>query len=291
MTEKKWDGTTYGTSWMHRWLIGLLRYIDVRFLYIFAYVFVVPPCLFRPGYAFIYRYYRQQWGCGTFRAFINTYIQHCMFAQVVIDKFAMYAGKHFEIEIEGFNHFQQLAEQPDAFIQLSAHIGNYEIAGYTLAAKNKRLNALVFAGEKDSVMRNRGMMFAETNIRMIPIREDMSHMFVLNEVLESGEILSMPADRMFGSKKAITLHFLDGKADFPLGPFSVTTMRSLNALSVNVMKVSARKYKIYVTPLSYDKTAARRQQIEQLANSYVQELERMVKLYPNQWYNFFDFWK
>jgi predicted LPLAT superfamily acyltransferase len=291
VTEKKWDGTTYGTSWMHRWLIGLLRYIDVRLLYVFAYVFVVPPCLFRPGRAFIYRYYRQQWGYGTFRALMNTYIQHCMFAQVVIDKFAMYAGKHFDIEVDGFNTFQQLAELPDAYIQLSAHIGNYEIAGYTLTAKDKRLNALVFAGEKDSVMRNRGKMFAETNIRMIPIREDMSHMFVLNEVLESGETLSMPADRMFGSKKAITLPFLNGEADFPLGPFSVTTMRSLNAIAVNVMKVSAQKYKIYVTALPYDKTAARRQQTEQLAKAYVRELERMVRLYPHQWYNFFDFWK
>ena len=289
--EKQWDGRTYGASWMHRWLIGLLRYIDVRLLYAFAYVFVVPPTLFRRDCAFIYRYYRRQWGYGVLRAFVHTYVQHCMFSQVVIDRFAMYAGKHFDIEIEGYHYFQQLAERPEAFVQLSAHIGNYEIAGYTLRAKDKRFNALVYAGEKESVMNNRGKMFAETNVRMIPIRDDMSHMFMINEALERGETLSMPSDRMFGSRKAITLPFLRGEADFPMGPFSIATMRSLNVLAVNVMKVAARRYKVYVTPLSYDKTAPRRQQISQLAKAYVDQLEHMVRRYPDQWYNFFEFWK
>lgn len=214
-----------------------------------------------------------------------------MFAQIVIDKFAMYAGKRFEIEIEGYSHFQKLAERSEAFVQLSAHVGNYEIAGYSLVAKNKRFNALVFYGEKDSVMSNRNKMFTETNIRMIPIREDMSHMFLLNEILSNGETLSMPADRLFGSNKALTLSFLGGEAEFPMGPFSVTTMRSLDVLAVNVMKISATKYKIYVTPLYYDKEAPRKIQVEQLARAYVEELERIVELYPTQWYNFFKFWK
>ena len=43
--EKAWAGTTYGNGWMHRHLIQLLRWVDVRILYIVAYVFVVPVCL------------------------------------------------------------------------------------------------------------------------------------------------------------------------------------------------------------------------------------------------------
>ena len=57
------------------------------------------------------------------------------------------------------------------------------------------------------------------------------------------------------------------------------------------MKDSAKRYKIYVTPLEYDKTAPRDLQITQLLHSYVAELERLLKIYPTQWYNYFDFWK
>ena len=101
----------------------------------------------------------------------------------------------------------------------------------------------------------------------------------------------MPADRLLGSPKSISLSFLNGEANFPMGPFSVATMRGLDVLAVNVMKVSAKRYKIYVKSLSYDKCATRQQQIGQLARAYVKELEKMIRLYPHQWYNFFEFWK
>ena len=291
MGKQEWDGTTYGNSLMHRWLIAILRRIDIRIIYIFTYIFVIPPCLFRPGFKHIYRYFRKQWGCNPVKAFLMTYLNHCMFAQVVIDRFAMYAGRHFHVDIEGMEYFQELAARPEAFVQLSAHVGNYELAGYTLVSDKKRLNALVFFGEKQTVMNNRRIMFSDTNIRMIPIKGDMSHLFLIDQALENGEIMSMPADRIIGSQKIVKVKLLRSEVQLPLGPFSVPTMRSLDVLAVNVMKKSALTYQIYVTPLHYDKTASRREQIAQLSRAYADELERILKMYPTQWYNYFDFWR
>ena len=139
-------------------------------------------------------------------------------------------------------------------------------------------------------MKNRNRMFAETNTRMIAISPDMSHLFEIDKALADGEIVSMPADRFSGSAKYIEHDFLGAKARFPLGPFSASTMRGLDVLAVNVMKTSLRGYKIYVTPLPYDKTATRQEQIRQLSLAYVRELERRVRQYPAQWYNYYEFW-
>ncbi len=291
MADKQWDGTTYGNGIMHRWLIALLRNIDVRVFYIFSYVFVVPPCLFRSGFKPIYRYFRQHHGYGPLKAFCQTYLNHCMFAQAVIDKFAMYAGRQFDIDIEGYEYFKQLADRPEGFVQLSSHVGNYEIAGYSLTADQKPINALVYFGEKASVMNNRNRMFEHTHIRMIPISQDMSHTFAINNALSAGEIVSIAADRIWGSPRTVTLAFMGRQADFPEGPFRIATSRELSVLAVHVMKTSSRHYHIHVTPLKYDKTAGRQQQIQQLAEQYVKELERIVRRYPTQWYNYFDFWK
>ena len=292
MAERAWTGTTYGNSLMHRWLTGLLRVLDVRLIYAFARVFVVPPSmLFHPGYGFIYRYFRERWGYGPLKACWKTYQNHCVFAEAVIDKFAMYAGRRFDIRIEGYEHYQQLAQRPEGFVMLSSHVGNYEIAGYSLTAVDKPLNALVYSGEKESVMRSRNRMFSHTNIRMIPIREDMSHVFEMNSALTRGEIVSIPADRIWGSSKCLKIPFLGREARFPLGPFSVATARGLSVLAVHVMKTSTRGYTVCVTPLSYDREAPRSQQIEQLSGQYVAELERIVRMYPTQWYNYFDFWQ
>ena len=291
MTDKKWEGTTYGNSLMHHWLIRLLKLIDIRIVYVFTYVFVIPPCLFLSGFKPIYHYFRERWGYGPIKAFLKTYQNHCMFSQVVIDRFAMYAGKHFKVEIEGFEHFQHLTRQASAFVQLSSHIGNYEMAGYTLTSYDKQLNALVFYGEKQTIMENRMDMFANKNIRMIPVKNDMSHLFLIDHALQQGEIVSMPADRIFGSQKYVVTHLLGAEVKLPLGPFSVATIRGLRVLAVNVMKSSTKCYKIYVTPLDYDREAPRKSQISQLAQGYTTELERMLTMYPTQWYNYFDYWK
>lgn len=289
--ERNWAGTTYGNGWMHKWLIRMLRYSDVRLWYAFVAVCVVPVCLLvNPAQKIIYHYFRKRWHYSKVRAALATYRNFYLFAQVVIDKFAMYAGKHFNIEIVGDEHFLALASREEGFVQLSAHVGNYEIAGYSLVAEKKRFNALVFGGEKASVMKNRNKMFANTNINMIGIDADMSHLYEINSALANGEIVSMPGDRIFGSEKSIETDLLGATAHLPAGPFRVATMRGLDCLAVNVMKTGAKSYRIYVSPLIYNKQAPRPEQVRGLADSYARELERIITMYPEQWYNFFEFW-
>lgn len=291
MAKREWQGTTYGNSMMHKWLIGLLKAVNIRILYVFSAIFVIPVCLVtRKGGIVIYHYFRKIWHYGRLKSIRETYRNHCLFAQVVIDRFAMYAGRKFKIEVEGYEHFRNLAAQKEGFIQLSAHIGNYEMAGYNLVAREKKLNALVFEGEKESVMKNREKMFAATNIRMIRMDNNNDHVFKINEALLEGNIISMPADRVFGSGKIVPERLLGQRVNLPMGPFALAAMRELNVLAVNVMKTKPDTYKIYVTPLCYDKTAPFKQQIRQLARAYVSELERILKLNPEQWYNYFEYW-
>ena len=278
---------------MHRTLIGSLRWLDVRLIYVFTSIFIIPVCLLlnlNHSRTTAYRYFRQRLGYGCLRASWYTYVNHCLFAQVVVDRFAVFAGKRFKLDIDGYEYFQQLELETKGFVILSSHIGCYEVAGYSLISKSKRFNALVFGGEKATVMKGRQEALSEHNIRMIPVREDMSHLFIVNEALSNNEIMSMPADRIVGSAKVVKVNFFGETASLPAGPFSVATMNGLDALAVNVMKISAKRYKVYVTRLSYDTQAPRKQQMQQLANCYVEELERRVRQYPLQWFNFYDFW-
>ena len=290
---KEWAGTTYGNARMHRALITLLRYVDVRVLYVFSAILIIPPCLLlntNGSRRVIYRYFRQRHNYSRIKAAWKTYINHCLFAQAVVDKFAMYAGRRFKTIVEGYDRYLNLEGQEAGFIQLSAHIGNYEIAGYTLTAHHKSMSALVFGGEKATVMTERDKLLSKDNIHLIPVREDMSHVFRINDALANNEIVSMPADRLFGSPKYVEADFLGGQVKLPLGAFQAATMRQFDVLAVNVMKTAATTYTIYVTALEYDKQAERRERTRQLATSYANELERMVRMYPCQWYNFFEFW-
>lgn len=292
MGKSQWAGTTYGNGWMHGYLIRMLRHTDVRLFYLLAAFFIVPVCLIiNDSRKTAYFYFREILGYGRWKSIRLTYSNHCQFAQAVIDKFAMYAGKKFDVRIDGIDYFQELAGEKDGFLMLSSHIGNYEIAGYSLVSDRKTINPVVYSHEKASVMYNRSNLFHKTNINMIELTPDMNYLFEINTALSNGNIVSMPADRIVGDSKCESCLFLGRTAKFPQGPFTVAAMRGLNVLAVNVMKSGLRQYTIYITPLDYDRTAARKIQIEQISKAYVTELENRLRQYPAQWYNFYKFWE
>lgn len=292
LNHKDWKGVTGGTPWMQRMLVAWFRFSPLIIPY-FCMAWVVPFYMIfnHNGYLAIYRYFRNRHGYGRLKAFIYVYINHFRFGQIIIDRFAMYAGKHFEMEIEGQDMFDELDNSDDGFIQLSSHVGNYELAGYSLKPQKKSFNVLVFAGETKQVMNGRHSMFAGKRIQMIPISEDMSHIFLINNALSEGNIVSIPGDRVFGSPRSVKCNFMGGEASFPLGPFAMATQRGINMLAVFVMKKSIHKYCIYVKRISVPADVDRKMKAHALTQVYADELEMMMRKYPAQWFNYFDFWK
>ena len=185
----------------------------------------------------------------------------------------------------------ELETHPEGLLLLSSHIGNYEIAGYSLKPKKKKFNALVFGGETATVMENRQRLLSQNNMSMILVKEDLSHLFAINAALDNGDIVSMPADRIFGSQKNVECQFFGAKAKFPLGAFAMATQKNVPVLAVFVMKEGMKKYHAYVKAIECNPQSGKREQMAQLAQSYAEQLETIVRCYPTQWFNYFDFWQ
>ena len=66
--------------------------------------------------------------------------------------------------------------------------------------------------------------------------------------------------------------------------------RGIDVVVVNAMKEKDGSYKVFFTPLTYDKTLSASQQRQQLADAYTAEIERLLEMYPLQWFNYFDLW-
>jgi predicted LPLAT superfamily acyltransferase len=302
MTENlKWKGNTGGGTWGQRGLIFFFHWWNLRLSYAIMSVVVPFYMLFaRNSYLAIYHCFRQQFCFSRWKSFLKTYRNHFLFGQVILDRFAVFAGRKndFEIEVIGNEYYEQLAIGEKGFIVIGSHVGNFEIAGYMLNAEKKRINALVFGGETQTVQQNRTKILNSNNINLVPVSTDMSHLFIASAALTNGEIVSMHADRFFGSSKSVECEFIKGKANFPVGAFALAVSANVKILAVFCMKESAKKYKIFIQPLSClhceldrqsDKT--KKEAIENLVFSYVAELENIVKQYPEQWFNYYKFWK
>lgn len=285
--HKDWKGTTGGLPWMQRSLVWLLGHLDQRIMCAVLVVVVPFYMLFNhQGYISQYHFFRLRFGESWPKAFWHVFINHFKFGQIILDRFAVYGGKKFHLDIDGYDVWQETEQQPEGFVQVSSHIGNYELAGYSLKVEHKKFNALVFMGETQTVMENRDKVFTPNNINMVPVMPDMSHIFTLNTALSNGEIVSMPGDRIFGSPKYLTHQFLGEDARFPLGPFSLASARRCTMMVVFVMKKDWQTYYIRVRKLSPEQYPTK----SQLCDGFVSELEKIVREYPTQWFNYFEFW-
>ena len=276
---------------MQRALIVLFKVVPLEVIYgVMALVVPFYMLFNHKGYMAIYHFFRQRLGKGAMGAVWHVYLNHFRFGQVVLDRFATYAGVRFKLTIDGNENYLHLNEGEKGFMMLSSHVGNYEQAGYALKSDRKSFNALVYAGESATVMKGRSSQFADSNIHMIPVQADMSHLFIINNALDEGNIVSMPADRCFGSQKSVGCQFFGATAQFPLGPFATAVQKEVPALAVMVMKEGSRRYRAFVRQLQADTTLPHRKQMAALAQAFATELETIVHRYPHQWYNYYEFW-
>ncbi|MCQ2142789.1 MAG: acyltransferase [Bacteroidales bacterium] len=289
--NRAWKGTTGGTPLMQRSLIVLMKVLPRVVLYgVMALVVPFYMLINRAGYRATYRFFRERMGYGPLRSFAGVYANHFVFGGVILDRFAMYAGKTFRFDNAENDLIMEKSAEPGGFIVSSSHVGNYELAGYTLHCSGKSLSALVFAGEKKTVMDGRRKMFSETGISMIPLMEDMSHIYEINRLLDEGQIVSMPCDRIFGSAKFVEAPFFGETARFPMGPFSIAVTKGVPMIAVFSMKTSLKGYRLHARPLGMS-GVTRAEKVASLAASYARELEDVLRTYPCQWFNYFDFWK
>lgn len=295
--HNSWKGTTGGLPWMQRTLVKWLAVIDVRIVYAFVAVIVIPFYMLFTHYGYIaqYRFFQDVFKEPWYKAFWHVYKNECKFSQIIIDRFAVYGGKryNFDIDEKEFELWNNLEKSSDGFVQVSGHVGNYEIAGYLLNVEHKKLNALVFSGETQTVMNNRTKKFVPNNIVMVPVSNDMSHVFTLSNALSNGDIASMPGDRIFGSKKFVEADFFGRKARFPMGPFQLAVLHEKPIVTVFVLKKDYKTYKIFINELDANLISEMKksEKINSLVNQYVSILENVVREYPTQWFNYFDFWK
>ena len=284
------EGSTYGNQWMYRTLIQMLKNIDIRVFYCFMSVCVIPfTLIFSPGAKLTFRYYHQKRQYGIWKSWWSTYRNHCIFGQTVIDKFATYAGRKFKMNYNNLDLYKEMTSKPEPIIQLSAHIGCSEVLGYSLPL-TKTCNVLVYGGEKQSLMHYRKASFGHMNVKMIPVGIGSTHSDEIIEALDKGEIVNAFADRFMTENKVVVSTIHGHEVKLAKGPFSLATTRGIDVIMVNAMKEKDGSYTVFMTPLDYDRTLPKSEQRQQLADAYTAEINRLLDLYPLQWFNYSNIW-
>jgi predicted LPLAT superfamily acyltransferase len=121
----------------------------------------------------------------------------------------------------------------------------------------------------------------------------MTHLFTLREALQKGDVVNITCDRFTSSSKSVPCRFLNAQADFPTGAFALAVHCEVPVLSVFCMKERKNQYHVYFKLLDAgeEKRLNANEKIKNYVQSYALSIEEMLKKYPEQWFNFYKFWK
>jgi predicted LPLAT superfamily acyltransferase len=179
-------------------------------------------------------------------------------------------------------------------ILLSAHIGNWEIAGNLL---HKRLDTPINLVMLDNEQQWIKEVFREVttlrNVTVIPITQNSLDMMIqIRTVLAANQLVCFHGDRVLGSS-GVQKMFLGALAEFPAGPFQIAAITGAPVIPVFTIKTGLTSYTFQASaPILFENVSRQNRQntIETAMETYIKILETMARRYPYQWYNFYEFW-
>ena len=287
----EWSGQTGGTRWQQRALVVLFRHIHIRIIYAVMSVWLLYYIISRPKNTnAIYRFHRDCFRRNCLQACVDVYRSYYRFGEAITDRFAVYGGKKFNVEVKNKALFDNLDRSSDGFVMLFSHFGNTEIAGYSLRSDNKKLYILSYEGETETVKENRQKALEKNNMDIIFVKEDMSHVFDVYNAINQGNIILLTADRVIQSK-TILCDFFNRKAKFPIGAFQLALSTHKPIIAIFAYKTNSTTYQIDVEPIEPIATGSRMEKVQNVAQQFATLLENKVKNNPYQWFNFYDFFK
>jgi len=294
-----WSGKTRGGIAGYKTFVFFIKKFGLSFAYFILRFVIIYFFLFsQKSIRFTYSYFRQILKYNFFKSCVRIYKNYFLFGQILIDKISLLAGftTKLSFTFDGEENLREMVEKNTAGLLISAHIGNFEIAGHLLKRLNTKVNIIMFEAEHRQIKEYLSNIFKENNVHIISISNDLSHIYEIKNAIENKELICIHGDRFVEGSKTISSSFMGKEAMFPAGPFYLAMKYDIPVSYVFAMKEKKFHYHFYASPLKKYfqhqlNLKKREQSIISIISDYTSELESMLHQYPDQWFNYYNFWE
>lgn len=286
----KWDGKSRGTVLGYKIFVFFIKKVGIQSAYFILYFVASYYFLFlKSSNRAIFYYFKERLGYSRFKARRMVFKSYYAFGQTIIDKIAISAGLRgkFTYEFDGIELLFKLLEDKKGGVLISAHMGNFEIAEHFLGelSADFHINLVTTDLEHSAIKQYLESVTKKSSVKFIILKEDLSHIFEINAALARNELVCFTGDRYFEGVKALSAELLGETANFPAGPFLIASRLKVPVVFVYVMKEPKLHYHLYAR-----QAEVRHRDEKALLKEYTASVEAMIRRYPLQWFNYFDFW-
>lgn len=294
MAQQNWNGKSQGSALGYKIFIKLIKIGGIKSAY-FLLQFVAQYYIWfrRDVIILLQNLYIERLGYAPHEAKPLIRKNIIYFGQSIIDKISVLISgneQQFQVSRPGEAAIDEMTNIGKGGILVSAHLGNYEMSGALFKRYGSTYNVVMYDGEADQIKATFDAEGASRSFNVIAIKDDMSHIYEMSAALNRNEFICMHADRFVSGNRTIKALFLGKEAHFPLGPFILASKLRAPVSFVFALKEHDTAYTFYATkPQLFEGRGM--QGATAMLEAYIAELEAKLKQYPEQWFNYFDFWK
>lgn len=187
---------------------------------------------------------------------------------------------HAEIHAyEGKEHLDAALSAGRGIVLVTGHIGNWELGSFHFGLNGVKTNVVTIREGRPEIDAIRESHRVDHNVRTILMDDGPLVVIDMMAALKRREVVAMLVDR-WGEGDGIPVAFFGRVRNFPRGPFALSRATGATILTAFVVR-DGRGYKVVVEPpfvASGDEAGH--------ARTVAGALERIIRRYPDQWYNF-----
>lgn len=286
----QWDGKSKGTLLGYKIFVFCIKKLGIKTAYsVLVFVAFYYFMFERNSNRAMFYYFRNRLGYSFLKSKAMVYKNYFTFGQTLIDKTAIAAGLRdkFTYDFDGIELLRELLAEKKGGVLISAHVGNFEIADrfFEEIDFDCQINLVTTDMEHSQIKSYLESVTMKSSVKFIIVKEDLSHIFEINNALSNNELICFTGDRYFEGTKYMTEKLLGADANFPAGPFLIASRLKVPVVFVYVMKESNLHYHLYAR-----KANVKQRDEKGLLKAYTESLESMLLKYPLQWFNYFMFW-
>lgn len=278
-----------GSGWSIKLVFTLYKLFGYKFIYYLMYPVTFFYFIFSPNLRKIMKNYYNQLGLD-YNSFI--YFEHLrMFANCMVDRFiSRQEPKSYSFEPnEIINHIDTLN---NGCMMILSHYGGWATMQNNATFDNT-VNVIMQEVLMESIKKIENSIEEKIkNVNVIDLSSGMIAVSVsIANAISKGEVIAMMGDRAVNKKHSLYVDFFGKKAAFNKNPFYIAYKNHLPIINVLVIHIGMQKYKVKALKIEMDYDLEEKEALQKSLKEYVEFYEDILKKYPNQWFNFYEFWE
>jgi predicted LPLAT superfamily acyltransferase len=221
-----------------------------------------------------------------------------MFAATLLDRmfFLAHGERDFVVEVEGLAELDRWIDVGQGVLLIGSHQGSFE-ALRALGARRPDVPLRVVLDKQKTPALTAVLEALAPEVGAAVIDASLggtSVALAMAEGAEQGAMVALLADR--GHRNEATRHvpFLGKPAPFPVGPWLLASALKIPVVLCMGIYLGGNRYRLIFEAFAdrVDIPRANRQAaLDEIVARYAGRVEHYARLYPFNWFNFYDFWQ